>query len=128
MVSNKKPDKLSVLLRSISKFFSRRRHSSGSKNDLRKINLFLVKRPISEAIKAIEKQTDYTFIYFTSDINTSELISIHVSDETLEKTLHYCFGQLPITCVIMKDMIVKKFILLKAKEWVSGTQKTEQLA
>lgn len=47
--------------------------------------------PIVNVFQSIQKQTNFSFVYNTSDINTSQLVSISVKDATLAATLDKLF-------------------------------------
>jgi TonB-linked SusC/RagA family outer membrane protein len=47
---------------------------------------------ILEALKAIEKQSDYTFVYNVNDVNLSKSVTIQASDKKLQDVLDNLFG------------------------------------
>ena len=51
------------------------------------LNLSLHDVPLKELFNAIEKQSDYTFVYDSSEINTNQKVSAVYSGQHLDKVL-----------------------------------------
>ncbi|WP_286844454.1 TonB-dependent receptor [Proteiniphilum sp. UBA5346] len=56
------------------------------------INIKLNNITIIEAVKAIEKQTNYKFVYNNNDVDVSQIINLNVVDESIEKVARAIFA------------------------------------
>jgi TonB-dependent starch-binding outer membrane protein SusC len=65
---------------------------------------------LQRAFKEIKKQTGYSFVYTTEQIEKSIPLRIHVKDASLNEVLDICFTNQPLTFTIDK-----KYIILKDK-------------
>jgi TonB-linked SusC/RagA family outer membrane protein len=61
---------------------------------------------LQELFKEIEKQTGYQFFYKKKVLDDTRPVTINVRDESLEKVLHACFKDQPVTYNIVDKIIV----------------------
>ncbi len=62
--------------------------------------------PISRVFRAIKKQTGYNFVYFDSDIQAAQRVTVQVHDRPLEDVLQICLNNQPVTYKIVNRTII----------------------
>lgn len=70
------------------------------------VSLNMRKASLEEVMKAIEKQSDYTFIYNKSAINVNESVSVKLRKTALNEVLDYLFSKQQIDYVVMDKQII----------------------
>lgn len=73
-----------------------------------KITLDVENRPVTEALRQIEKQSGYTFSYSPSLLKNFPPVTVRITDEPLEKALQVLFGKTDIQAVIQGKYIILK--------------------
>ncbi|MFI5163247.1 MAG: TonB-dependent receptor [Sphingobacteriales bacterium] len=63
--------------------------------------------PLEKVLKAIEKQTQYVFLYGANDLTTGP-ITVNVTNATLEQTLAQCFKDYPVDYTIEDHNVLLK--------------------
>lgn len=76
---------------------------------------------LNKVLDEIEQQTGYSFLVRSDDVNTQEIISIHVHNKTVEDVLSELFGNRQI-----KYMVEGKKISIYKPRMVAGTASTLQ--
>ncbi len=74
----------------------------------KKFSLNFEKKPITEILREIEKQSDYTFSYSPSLFKEFPRVTIRIKEESLEKALQILFGKTDIQYVIESKYIILK--------------------
>lgn len=64
--------------------------------------------PLVKVFSAIKKQSGYTFAFTESMLAKGKSVTIHVSNEKLEKVLELCFKEQPFTYEIIDKTVVVK--------------------
>jgi hypothetical protein len=64
------------------------------------ITLSLKNAPLERAFRAIEKQTDYRFVYTQEDIAKAKHVNLQVNNGSLAEVLGLCFKDQPITYIL----------------------------
>ena len=72
------------------------------------ISLSLKNAPVEQAFRAIEKQTDYRFVYTKEDIAKANHVNLQVNNGSLADVLNLCFKDQPITYILNEKYIVVK--------------------
>ena len=63
--------------------------------------------PLEKVLKAINKQSGYTFFYDTKDVKNVK-VDIQVSNASLDQVLSICFRDLPLTFKVIENNVVLK--------------------
>jgi TonB-linked SusC/RagA family outer membrane protein len=81
------------------------------------ISLTVKNAPMEKALREIQKQVKYSFLYNTQMLRSAKPVSINVSNSSLEEVLKQCFTDQPLTYSIVDETIIvsKKQIKLEAK-------------
>ncbi len=88
-----------------------------------KISLDQKNVSIETALKAIEKQTDYLFLYDKLDLPAAKKVSVQVRNATIEQTLNRLFQDLPLSYKIFKkNIVIKKEAVRKEESVIPETQ------
>ncbi len=74
-----------------------------------KINLDEKDAPLEKVLQAIERQSGYVFFYDSKDVK--QLVTVHLTNATIEDALAVCFKNIPLTY-----KIADKEVLLQQKE------------
>lgn len=75
--------------------------------------------PIEAALKAIEKQTDYLFLYDKLDLPTSRKVTLTIKNASIDQTLDKLFQDLPLSYKIFKkNIVIKKEVKRKEETMV----------
>lgn len=85
-------------------FFSLLAHTGYSQ----KLTLSFKNAPLATVLHKIEKQTDYQFLFFDSDLKQAKAVTIEVNNTDLKKVLQQCFEGQPYTYKIVDKTIVIK--------------------
>jgi TonB-dependent starch-binding outer membrane protein SusC len=88
------------------------------------ITLSLKNAPVEQAFRAIEKQTDYRFVYTKEDIQKANLVNIQANNINLTDALNLCFQGQPIMYVLNEKFIVVKNREVKAPADFYDTENT----
>jgi hypothetical protein len=82
-----------------------------------KISLTVKNAPMEKALREIQKQVKYSFLYNTQMLRSAKPVSINASNSSLEEVLKQCFADQPLTYSIVDETIIvsKKQIKLEAK-------------
>jgi len=65
--------------------------------------------PLKKVFQAIEKQTDYVFVYYETDIDDSKTVTLHMTNVELTTLLDRCLKDLPVYYSISsKTIFIKK--------------------
>lgn len=84
-----------------------------------KITLNKQKISIESALKAIEKQSEYLFLYDKSDLPTASTFSLRIKNGTIQNTLDQLFEGLPLSYKVFdKNVVIRKEALPMKKEAV----------
>ena len=79
--------------------------NSSAKTFSQEITLSLNNASFETAIKEIQKQTDYKFVYTKAQMEMANKVSLEVKKEKLETVLQLCFEGQPLTYVIEENVI-----------------------
>jgi TonB-dependent starch-binding outer membrane protein SusC len=81
------------------------------------ISLTVKNAPMEKALREIQKQVKYSFLYNTQMLRSAKPVSINASNSSLEEVLKQCFADQPLTYSIVDETIIvsKKQIKLEAK-------------
>lgn len=122
--------KLTILLLSLT-FFQAFALNSYSQNA--RISLSLENATITEALKSIEKQSEFYFLYSSKMINEDKNVSINVKNKRIDQVLNQIFANTTIDFVVIDKQIVvsdktqlAKFKGTKKQVQIKGTVKDEQ--
>jgi TonB-linked SusC/RagA family outer membrane protein len=69
------------------------------------ITLSIQNAPLKEVFKELRKQTNYTFIYSTTQISNAKKVNISVKDAQITEVLDQCFKDQPFTYTIRNKII-----------------------
>jgi TonB-linked SusC/RagA family outer membrane protein len=72
------------------------------------ISLHETNAPLSKVLKDIEKQSHYTFLYQSNDIDPVKDVSVDVTNSTLEQVLAVCLKDLPLDYKVEDQMVLIK--------------------
>lgn len=86
------------------------------------ISLDLKDAPITKAFELIEKQTNFRFVYGTTEIRQAKSVTVQVSNTNFEKALEACFKGQPLRYKIIKTNIVVSLIAGNQQETFSSPQ------
>ena len=75
------------------------------------VTLHVKNAPLDEVLRAIKKQTGYTFVYTETMLRESKAVTLDVKNSPLPETLALCFANQPFTYVI-----AEKIVALQPKE------------
>ena len=79
-----------------------------------KISLTVKNAPMEKALKEIQKQVKYSFLYNTQMLRSAKPVNISVNNSSLEEVLKQCFADQPLTYSIVDEtIIVTKKLRLK---------------
>ncbi|MDR1645069.1 MAG: TonB-dependent receptor [Tannerellaceae bacterium] len=67
--------------------------ATGAHPQINGVTLKIKNGTVLEALKAIERQSDYTFVYNANDVNLSRTISIDADDRNLQDVLDHLFNK-----------------------------------
>ena len=62
-----------------------------------KISLSFKNAPMEKALREIQKQVKYSFLYNTQMLKSAKPVNINVSNSSLEEVLKQCFADQPLT-------------------------------
>lgn len=85
----------------ISGIFATEANSQNTKISISKDNA-----NIQEVINAIEKQTDYLFIYNKKEVNVNQRVSVHATNKTVAEVLHNIFENTEISYAMQGNNIM----------------------
>jgi len=89
-----------------------------------KLNLNLENTSLKKVMEAVEKQTDYTFMYDASQFDFTKKINLSLKNESIDKSLEKLFKGTKIRFKIVKKQIVLS-ILSQSKKTITGTVSDE---
>ncbi|HEX6427419.1 MAG TPA: secretin and TonB N-terminal domain-containing protein, partial [Niastella sp.] len=72
------------------------------------ITITVKNQPLPKVFKEIEKQTGYSFLYHTGQINQTKTVTLNVVNETLDRVLQICLKDQPFDYKIVNKVIVVK--------------------
>lgn len=72
------------------------------------ISLSLKDAPLEKALKLIEQQTGYKFVYTDEEMALSKPVTVQIKNETLNNTLKVCFSNQPLDYSIDDKLIIVK--------------------
>jgi len=72
------------------------------------ITLSLKNAPLCKILKAIQKQTGFSFLYTEEALVKSKNLTIRFSNVSLEQALKICFKDQPLTYTIVDEVVVIK--------------------
>lgn len=76
------------------------------------VSLDVKNATVKEILKEIKKQTGYTFVYTTENLNQARNVSIHVTNASVEEVLNICFKDQPFSYKVI-DPIGKIITIAK---------------
>ena len=84
--------------------------------------------PIEAALKAIEKQTEYLFLYDKLDLPISKTVTLSIKNATIDQALSQLFQNLPLSYKIFnKNIVIKRQEKRKDQVFVEPVPAIEQI-
>ena len=91
-----------------------------------RVTLNFSQEKLTKVLNDIQKQTSYSFVYNNSLINGNNVVSVNVTDATVESVLNKIFANTPITYKVSGNQVVlypKQFDSKGGSQTLSGTVK-----
>lgn len=71
-----------------------------------RVTLNFSQEKLTKVLNDIQKQTSYSFVYNNSLINGNNVVSVNVTDATVESVLNKIFANTPITYKVSGNQVV----------------------